>query len=245
MFRPSPLIAALLVAAPAAALAQPPRPVSAPAALEGPVVTLSVSESIDAPPDLAVIQTGVETRAPAARDAMAQNARKIDALVAALLKTGIQRQDIQTGRISLNPQYDYSDRSGEQGPRFLGYQATNMLTVTLRKLDNAGETIDAMVNAGATNINGPTFSIADTSKIEAQARDRAVRNGAERAAAYARAAGYRSARLLAISETGGFQPPMPLPMARAMSLADAPATKIEPGQLSTSVTLNFSYMLER
>jgi uncharacterized protein YggE len=240
------LIAALLLATPAtAALAQASTP-SAQSAIElaGPVVTLAVTESVDAAPDKATVNTGVETRALTAKDAMAQNAVKIDQLIAALLKAGIERKDIQTSGINLNPQYDYSARKEGEGPRFIGYQANNMLTVTIRKLDKAGDTIDAMVNAGATNINGPAFGITDTTKLEEQARAKAVKTAATRATFYAQAAGYRSARLLAISETGEQVHPLVYAEAR-MSASSVPATKIEPGQLSTSITLNFRYMLER
>lgn len=240
------LFIALLLATPAtAALAQAATPsAQGGTELAGPVVTLSVTESVDAAPDKATVNTGVETRAPTAKDAMAQNAAKIDQLIGALLKAGIERKDIQTSGINLNPQYDYTARKEGEGPRFIGYQANNMLTVTIRKLDKAGDTIDAMVNAGATNINGPAFGITDTTKLEEQARAKAVKTAATRATFYAQAAGYRSARLLAISETGDPTPPVVYAEAR-MSAAPAPATKIEPGQLSTSITLNFRYMLER
>jgi uncharacterized protein len=240
------LIAALLLATPATAALAQANASSALSAIEqtGPVVTLSVTESVDAAPDKATVNTGVETRALTAKDAMALNAAKIDQLTAALLKAGIERKDVQTSGINLNPQYDYADRKDGQGPRFIGYQANNMLTVMIRKLDKAGETIDAMVNAGATNINGPAFGITDTTRLEEQARAKAVKTAATRATFYAQAAGYRSARLLAISETGEPAPPVIYPQARMLA-APAQDTKIEPGQLSTSITLNFRYMLER
>ncbi|MBO9580288.1 MAG: SIMPL domain-containing protein [Sphingobium sp.] len=237
------MIAALLLATPAAVLAQT---TTAPLELAGPVVTLSVTESVDAAPDKATVNTGVETRAPTAKAAMAQNATQIDALIAALLKSGIERKDIQTSGINLNPQYDYANRKAGEGPRFLGYQANNNLTVTIRKLDKAGDIIDAMVGAGATNINGPAFGITDASKLEEQARNKAVKTAQTRANFYAVAAGYRSAKLLSISETGEFSRPPVVFEARMMAAAPADAkTSVEPGQLSTSVTLNFRYMLEK
>ncbi len=236
-----------------AALAQPVDPAAARpmhgmmGANAGPVVTLSVTESVDAAPDKATVSTGVETRALTAKETMALNATKIDALVAALLRAGVARKDIQTSGINLSPQYDYSNRPSGEGPRFIGYQANNMLTVTIRKLTTAGELIDAMVNAGATNLNGPSFGIEDTGKLEEQARAKAVATAQARANFYAQAAGYKSARLLGISEAGEVETPRPLMLARlnALPQANAPVTKIEPGQLSTSITLSFRYMLER
>lgn len=236
------LIAALLTATPAAVLAQT---TATPLELAGPVVTLSVTESVDAAPDKATVNTGVETRALTAKAAMAQNATQIDMLIAALLKAGIERKDIQTSGINLNPQYDYSNRKDGEGPRFMGYQAINSLTVTIRKLDKAGEIVDAMVGAGATNINGPAFGITDTSKLAEQARTKAVKTAQTRANFYAVAAGYRNAKLLSISETGEFSPPPIVYEARMVAAPAASKTSIEPGQLSTSITLNFRYMLEK
>lgn len=237
------LIAALLIATPTAVLAQ--SAASTTVAMAGPVVTLSVTESVDAAPDKATVNTGVETRALTAKATMADNAAKIDALIAALLKAGIERKDIQTSGINLNPQYDYSNRKDGEGPRFMGYQANNSLTVTIRKLDKAGEIIDAMVGAGATNINGPAFGITDASKLEEQARTKAVKTAQTRANFYAVAAGYRSAKLLSISETGEMSPPPIVYEARMVAAPAAAKTSVEPGQLSTSVTLNFRYMLEK
>lgn len=250
MIRSTPIIAALLFGAPVAALAQTPggmpaHPMPGMMGMSGPMVTLAVTESVDSAPDKATINTGVETRAQTAKDAMAQNAAKMDALIAALRKAGVEPKDIQTSGINLNPQYDYANRKDGEGPRFIGYQANNMLTVTVRKLDKAGELVDAMVSAGATNINGPVFGITDPSKLEAQARTKAVATAQARANFYAQAAGYKSARLLSISETGEAPGPLPVFTARAMAAPSAPDTKIEPGQLSTSITLNFRYMLER
>ncbi len=214
----------------------------------GPLLSMSVTESVESAPDMATINTGVQTRALAARDAMAQNATQMDKLIAALVKGGIDRKDIQTSGINLSPQYDYSNRPDgqSQGPRFIGYEASNQLTVTVRKLDKAGELIDAMVTAGATNINGPSFGIMDTAKLLDAARTKAIKTAQDRANLYAQATGYRTAKLIVIAEGGGFQPPMPIMMsARAMDSAAAPQTKIEPGQVSSSISLNVQYMLER
>jgi uncharacterized protein YggE len=211
----------------------------------GPLLSLSVTESVDSAPDMATVNTGVQTRAQTAREAMALNATQMDKLVAALVKAGIERKDIQTSGINLNPQYDYNNRTDQQnGPKFLGYEASNQLSVKIRKIDKAGDLVDAMVGAGATNINGPSFGIADPDKLLDQARTKALKTAQARATLYAQATGYRSARLVGISEGGGFTPPMPM-MAMRMDVAQSAATKIEPGQISTSISLNVQYLLER
>jgi uncharacterized protein YggE len=209
----------------------------------GPVVSLSVTESIDSTPDMATVGTGVQTRALTAKEAMALNASAMDKLVAAILKAGIDRKDIQTSGINLNPQYDYSNRPEGAGPKFIGYEASNQLNVKIRKIAAAGDVVDRMVGAGATNINGPSFGIADDTPLLKQAREKVIRTAQDRAMFYATAAGYKSVRLLSISENGDM--PRPVPMVMAMRSDAAAKTVVEPGQLSTSVTLSFQYVLEK
>ncbi|MFT3968141.1 MAG: SIMPL domain-containing protein [Sphingobium sp.] len=236
------LAAAALPMAAGAAHAQAAAPSVAP--VTGPVVSLSVTESVDSAPDLATVGTGVQTRAQTAREAMALNAAQTDRLVAAILKAGIDRKDIQTSGINLNPQYDYSNRTDGQGPKFLGYEASNQLSVKIRRIVSAGDVIDRMVGAGATNINGPSFGLQDDAPVLEKARAKAIATSRARAQFYAQQAGYRSARLLSISETGDIARPVPMAAVQRADFAGAAKTAVEPGQLSTSVTLTVQYVLE-
>ena len=212
-----------------------------------PVVTLNVTETIEAAPDIATVSTGVETRAPTARQAMADNATKMDGLIAALAKAGIAKKDIQTSGIRLNAQYDYSGRNDgtPSPPKFLGYEAANQLSVTLRNVAKVGDLLDRLVAAGATSINGPTFSIDDPAPLLVQARGAALKTAKSQADFYAQQAGFRSARLVSISESNsGGMPPMPVSVQR-MSADMAKSTPVEPGQVSSAVTLTVQYALER
>jgi len=239
------LAATAALMTPAILSAQPQSGQGAATQARGPLLTLSVTESINSAPDMATINTGVQTRALSAKDAMTQNAAQMEKLIGALLKAGIERKDIQTSGINLNPRYDYSNRTENEGPRFIGYEASNQLTVQVRKLDSAGELVDSLVSAGATNINGPSFGIAEPDKLLDQARTKALKTAQTRADLYAQATGHRTARLVSISEGGSFTPPpMPMMAMREVAATSAPQTKIEPGEIATSISLNVQYMLE-
>lgn len=235
------LMALGAAALPVAAVAQ----TSVTIAETAPVVTLNVTESVEAAPDVATIGTGVQTKAPTAAQATKDNAAKMDGLIAALAKAGIAKADIQTSGINLNAQYDYSNRDGQpSGPRFLGYEASNQLSVKVRDVKKVGALLDTLVQAGATNINGPSFSVEDPSPLQAQARATALKTAKAQADFYAQAAGYRSARLVSISESSsGGNAPMPLMAARFK--ADAAPTPVEPGQVSAPISLTVQYALER
>jgi len=213
-----------------------------------PVVTLNVTRSVDHAPDIATVGTGVETRAPTAKQAMADNAGKAQALVAALAKAGIAKKDIQTSGVRLSAQYDYGQRNpdGSQAqPRFLGYEASNQLSVIVRDVAKVGDVLDAMVAAGATSINGPTFGIDDVEPLVVQARGDALKAAQAQADYYAKQTGFRAARLVSITDNGGSGGAQPVPMMAMMKADRAAGTPIEPGQVSASVTLTVQYALER
>lgn len=210
---------------------------------QGPVVELSVTESVKAKPDIATVSAGVTSQAPTAVAAMRANATAMDAVVQRIKALGIADKDIQTQGISLGAQYDYDQQERRQV--FRGYQAANRVSVILRKVPDTGRVLDALVAAGATDIGGPDFSIDDDTAPRAQARKAALDKAMAQAQEYARWAGYTGVRLLQISEAVNPGRPIPIMEAR-MAMADAKvATPVEPGLVGTAVTVNVTYELTR
>lgn len=210
---------------------------------QGPLIELSVTETVKAKPDLATVSAGVTTQAATAVEAMRLNANAMDAVVQRIKSLGIAADDIQTAGIDLGAQYDYDQTRQRQ--LFRGYQASNRVSVTLRKVSDTGRVLDALVAAGATDISGPSFSIDDDTAPRAQARKAAMDNARQRAEEYARWAGYSGVRLLQVSEL--VNPGRPIPYAvEARTLAiDAKATPVEPGLVGTMVTVNVTYEMTR
>ena len=191
-------------------------------------------------PDLAVVTLGVTVQAPTAGEAMSQNATRQQAVIAALQDRGVEARDIQTSGLSLSPMQDYS-REG-QPPRITGYQAGNVVTVRVRDLQQMGATIDAIVAAGANEVQGISFQRNDPAETEAEARRRAVANARDRAEVIAAAAGQRLGRLIAISDTAqGAAPPEPM-MMRAMA-AGKDSTPVQAGELSVSAEVTARWEL--
>lgn len=215
---------------------------------QGPVVELAVYEQIEVEPDLATVSTGVTTDAPTAVEALRRNSAEMQRLVGLIRALGIPQRDIQTARINLDPRYDYNNRNGER-PKFLGYQASNQVTVKLRDLDRVGAVLDQMVSAGATNINGPSFSIENDVEAKATARRRALERGQAQAQDYARIAGYSGVRLLQVSEAirsaGGREEMGNAIVVTGSRMADAAAPPVAPGVVATGVAIALTYEMTR
>lgn len=189
-------------------------------------------------PDLVMINAGVTTQAPTASEAIRQNARQMESMRAALRRAGVADRDIQTSSINLHPQWHHGER---RAPEFQGYQATNQVSVRFRDVAEAGPILDALVEAGANNVNGPMFALSEPEEALEEARLLALRDARERAERYARALGMRIVKIVAVSETGGgFRPGPVMTMAARAESAD---TRIEAGEQSVNANLTVTFEL--
>ncbi len=229
-------IAAAAMALPAAAQAE------VQVAAQGPVVELSVTETVNARPDMVEISAGVTTDAATAVEAMRLNAAEMTRVVQRIRALGIAADDVQTTGINLGARYDYDQATQRQV--FRGYQASNRVSVKLRDVEATGRVLDALVAAGATDISGPNFSLENDTAAKAQARQTAVRKAEEMARQYAQWSGYTGVRVLKISEALYRNPPMPMMRVQMAEAADA-STPVAPGLVGSSVTVSVTYEMTR
>lgn len=209
----------------------------------GPVVELRITESVKAEPDIATVSAGVTSEAPTAVEAMRLNAREMSAVIARIKTLGIKEDDIQTTGINLNARYDYDRQTRKQ--IFRGYSVSNRVSVILRDVDETGEVLDALVAAGATDISGPNFSVDDDTAAKAQAREAAMETAKERAMEYAGWAGYTGIRLLEVSESVSVSRPAIAMRVNVENVVNAQDTPVQPGLVSTGVTVTVKYEMTR
>ena len=203
-----------------------------------PVIDLTISETVETPPDIATFSTGVQTMAATASAAVRANNMQMASVIARLKALGIADRDIQTTQINLNQQFDYRD--GQQ--IFKGYQASNMVNAKLRDLRKLGAFLDALAVDGATSFNGPTFGVDDESSFREAARDKVWTSAIARAQSLARKAGYNDVRVLRVEENDQGQGYMSAPMAvRSMNAAVDKITPIAPGELSVAASMSFTF----
>ena len=209
-------------------------------AITGTRLDITATGSVTRVPDIAVISAGVVTRSATAGGAIRDAAARMARVRSELTRAGVADRDIQTSNISLNPDYVYENN---QPPKLTGYNASNQLSVRFRNIADAGKIIDALVAVGANQINGPTLTLDHPETALDEARTRAIALGRARADLYARSLGLRVVRVVAVSESGGYSPPPPMPvmMARAESSADS---KIDPGEQKLEISVAMTFELQ-
>ena len=211
------------------------------AAFAATTLLLSASGEVCVQPDLAVLNLGVQGDGPDAAQAFARTRARTNALFAALRAQGVADADIQTA--GLNLQAQYAEENGK-GPQVLtGYRASNTVDVRLHDISHAGAVIDALVSAGANQVNGISFQLSNPSVAEDEARRLAVKAVQAKAELYAEATGYRVRRLVSLSEGGGGYagPVYPMMAMRRM----AAETPVAAGEATVSATVSATFELVR
>ena len=193
-------------------------------------------------PDIAEVSGGVVTVATTATAAMAENATRMNAVVASVRKAGIAERDIQTTGLNLQPQYKYGDN---QPPTLTGYQATNTVSLRIRKIADTGRLLDTLVTVGANQLNGPNFRVDDSETALDEARAEAVATARKRAELYAKAAGLRIRRIASIAESPGNEPgPRPMMMAMRAKAMDSAPSPVAAGEVALTIDVTMTFELE-
>lgn len=182
---------------------------AAPAAAAERTISVNGQGEASSVPDEAHLSAGVTTIAASAGAALAENAHKMTAVFDALKRLGVAEKAIQTSNFSVSPQYAPMNQSGDGPQRIVGYQVSNQVDVTLDDTKKLGPALDALVAAGANQINSVSFAIRDAEGLLEKARKAAIADARKRAETYAAAAGVSVGSVVSIQETGGYETPRP------------------------------------
>lgn len=209
------------------------------------LLSVSASGRIDSRPDKAQFQAGINSWDLSASAASASNARTIKEIVAALKRIGIAEQDIQTRSLSVQ-KVDWGSHKGK-------FQASNVVSVTVRDINMAGKAVTVVTEAGANVLAGPDFEFSDPEKAANFAYAAAYKSARARAEAYASAANMKIDRVLSIRDAGGSQgnrffagaapvvaPPPVIAVTEQAGNASAP---MMPGQTTSTFSVQVDFAL--
>jgi hypothetical protein len=204
---------------------------------ETPAISVTGEATISVPPDQARVEAGVTSNGKTAREASEANNVTMGQVLLALKAAGIDGKDIQTSRLSLQPQ----SAPNHSTNAIVGYRASNQVTVRLRDVTKVASTIDLLVGAGANDIGGINFMVSQASKLLDDAREQAVADARRKAEIYAKAAGVTLGAPLSIAEGGG-----PAPVFRGkIAMAPMAATPVAQGEETLSVNVSVSWAIKQ
>jgi uncharacterized protein len=196
-------------------------------------------------PDIATLQLGVSVQAPTVAEAQSKAATAMDEVMKALTAAGIAKNDIKTQYFNIQQLTRYDQDT--QKEVVTGYQVSNTVSAKIRKVDDAGSVIDAVASAGGdyTRINSISFGLDDPTKQYPEARKKAIDDAKSKAQQLADAAGVKLGKIVYITESTNYNPPVPIYYtAKSDSMGSVPTTAISPGETDVTINVQMNYTLQ-
>lgn len=194
-----------------------------------------------AAPDAAMVTVGIQANGSTVKAAQDQINATINKVSEAVKSLGVDEKDIKTTNYNINPDYDYT--GGSQ--RIKGYSASTNLSIKVREIDKINGVIDGATANGANQVGGISFDIDDKTKLENEAREKAVADAKEKAENASKIAGFKLGRIVNYSENfGGYPIPMFMRAQGAAEVIDSKTTQVEPGSTEIVVNVTLSYEIQ-
>ncbi len=154
--------------------------------------------TIEAIPDQAVVNLGVDVTAKTVADAQNQANTIVSNLQTQLSSLGIDKKDIQTKNYSLYPNYDWNNDSRS----ILSYTVNSTLQITCKDFTVLNQIIDQATAVGINQVNGIDFTLSDAKQAELkkEARQQAIAKAKENAQELAGLTGIKLGNLTNVYE---------------------------------------------
>lgn len=220
-------------------------------------ITLSGHGEVQAVPDIASIYFSINKTAKTSKEALAQVATLEKKALEYLKTKNIEDKDIKTENASFYPKYDYSRvpcpsigigapeavyDCGDRKQTLVGYEASESITVKIRKIEDAGAIIQGLGTIGVSNISGPNYTVDNEDALKAAARKEAIDDAREKAEALAKDLSVRLGKVAGFSESGGIYPMMYAEKAVMGSVSDSSSpAELPKGEntISSDVTITY------
>ena len=217
--------------------------------------TISVSGEGDiyASPDIATISFTVTNDSKKVSDAQDKVTATVKATLDAVKALGVDDKDIKTENYSSYPKYEYQ-QSGTvvcmslncpvptPGKEVLtGYEVSQYVTITVRKLDSVNSIVEALGTAGVTDMQGPNFAIDKQDDLKAEARKQAIDSAKAKAEVLAHDLGVSIVRVVSFSEDGAYPTVYNTMMAKGVGAAPQATPELPQGQneITSNVTITY------
>lgn len=208
-----------------------------------PRISVTGTGTMTAYPDEADIMFSVRTQDSSAAKAAAENGVQATAVFASLNALGVNKSDIRTISYSLSPAYDSYNYS-----QVVGYVAVNSMEVIVTGTENlpiVGKIVDAVVQAGANEIDGITFTFTDPNynTLRIQAYEKAVQDANLQASAIVTGLGGVILGVASASTSYGYGiVPQPLPYANTSGTKQPTPINSGPQQVTATVDITYLYL---
>lgn len=168
------------------------------------IITVSGNAELDTAPNKAEMYVAVVSEAMVAKEAKDKNSETSNNVIDALVKQGLKKEEVETSSFTITPKYEWEDDDKGIGKQvFKGYEVRHVLKITTQTIDKVGEFLDAVVDAGANNVEQIRFGLTKEKEAEVKtdALYEAAKNAQEKAIILATSLGVNVKKVVSIQET--------------------------------------------
>lgn len=208
-------------------------------------ITTNGRSEIKIAPEFVSVYIFIETLNDSAQIAKDKNAEISENVLTALLKTGLEKKDIETVNYNIYENYIWD---GEKQKKE-GFKVSNNLKVKVKNIDLTGKVVDVVIDNKALvqSINFE-ISLETENKLKKEALAKAAQDAREKAKALAEGSGGKLGKLVGLSDNQFYYNPYPI-YAYAESIggvADAKraVTNIQPQELIVTGNVNAVYEIK-
>jgi len=138
-------------------------------------------------PDVAAMTFSISSTDISVADAQKQNTTKMNVMMEKIKATGIANEDLQTKDYSAYEKTEWNPQ--KQISVSLGWVVSQSLEVKIRDTKNISTVVEIAGQNGSTSISGPTFTIDDSAKYQAIAREKGLADAKQKAEFVAKSLG--------------------------------------------------------
>jgi uncharacterized protein YggE len=196
---------------------------------------------INLAPDQVTLSLGVESHDKDLRSARSQNDSRVKKVIALARSEGVELKDIATSALQMAPEY-----SEEKVPKFLGYEVSQTMDITLRDISKYEPLMTKLLEAGVNRLHNIDFGLSETRKYKDEARLQAVRAAKEKATAMAKELGQTVGKPWEIWEQTGRNAYQAMANSSGYNSPsfEAEGTTVVPGQVTIKASVVVSFQLE-
>lgn len=178
------------------------------------VINVSGEGEAFAVPDTAEFTFTILEEAKTAAEVQDLATKKANAIIKALVDSGVEEKDIKTTAYNIQPKYEWKATKNclrypcEKNRTQVGFSINQSMRVKVRKLDDAGKKLEIVTSKNVSSVSGLTFTIADEDDVMAEARKQAIDEARKKAEVLADDLGVSLVRIVGFSESGNNYEPV-------------------------------------
>ena len=204
-----------------------------------PMISVSGEGKVKVAPDQAVLSISIETKGTKADDVKRENDKKMDGILKFIKNSSIAKEDYQTQRISLSPNYDYEKKKHN-------YIATQTVQIVLKDLSKYDVLMEGLVNEGINRIDNVEFKSSKMNQLQSDARKLAMKDAKVKAEDYVSVLGQKVGKAILISDNSQIYVPQPRMYAmKSMAMDEsAPRETLAIGETEITANVSVSFILD-